>query len=71
MLAAATYDLYQARDTLTTDGMTLIAVGFVSAFVVALLVVQWVIRFVQTHGFGVFAYYRIALGSIILALTYM
>jgi undecaprenyl-diphosphatase len=71
MLAAATYDLYQARDTLTTDGMTLIAVGFISAFVVALLVVKWVIRFVQTHGFGVFAYYRIALGSIILAVTYM
>jgi undecaprenyl-diphosphatase len=38
----------------------------VVSFVVALLVVKWLVRFVQTHGFGVFAYYRMLLGAVIL-----
>ena len=71
MLAASVYDTYKARHELSADGVDLIAVGFVVSFFVALLVVKWLIRFVQTHGFGVFAYYRIALGSIILLLTYV
>jgi len=71
MFAASMYDLYKARDMLTADGLDLIAVGFVVSFIVALVVVRWLIRFVQTRGFGLFAYYRIALGSIILLLTYM
>jgi undecaprenyl-diphosphatase len=68
MLAATVYDLYKNRGTLDTQGMELIAVGFLSAFIVALLVVRWVVRFVQTHGFALFAWYRIALGAAILAL---
>lgn len=69
MLAATFYDLYKARDTLSADGLGLIAVGFAVSFVVALLVVRWLVRFVQTHGFGVFAWYRIALGAAILLLA--
>ena len=70
MFAARVYDLYKAHKEsgLTLDsGMDQIAVGFVVSFIVALLVVRWLIRFVQTHGFGVFAWYRIALGIVILA----
>ncbi|MES2984262.1 MAG: undecaprenyl-diphosphate phosphatase [Pseudomonadota bacterium] len=67
MLAATIYDLYKARNDLSSDGIGLIAIGFVVSFVVALLVVRWLVRFVQTHGFELFAYYRIALGVIILA----
>ena len=66
MLAATTYDLYRARDALSMDGFSQILVGFVVSFVVALLVVKWLVRFVQTHGFGVFAYYRMLLGALIL-----
>lgn len=68
MLAATIYDLYQARDGLSSEGMDQIAVGFVVSFIVALIVVRWLVRFVQTHGFGVFAWYRIVLGVVILAL---
>lgn len=68
MLAAATYDLYQVRHDLTLDGMSQIAVGFIAAFLVALLVVRWVLRFLQTHGFSLFAWYRIAIGALILVL---
>ncbi len=69
MFAATLYDLYKARHDLSAGGMDQIAVGFVVSFVVALLVVRWLIRFVQTHGFTVFAWYRIALGAVILALV--
>lgn len=68
MLGATVYDLYKNRDVLSLDDMTLIAIGFVTAFVVALLVVRWVVGFVSRHGFAPFAYYRIALGSIGLVL---
>lgn len=70
MFAATVYDLYKARHDLSADGMDQIAVGFIVSFIVALVVVRWLVRFVQTHGFGVFAWYRMALGAAILALLY-
>ena len=70
MAAATTYDLYKNWALLTWDSLTLIAVGFVVAFVVAALVVRWVIAFIHTYGFVPFAWYRIALGAIMLALLY-
>lgn len=70
MLAATLYDLYKARDTLTTDGLSMIAVGFVVSFFVALIVVRWLVRFISHHSFALFAWYRIAVGLVILALLF-
>jgi undecaprenyl-diphosphatase len=58
------YDLYQSWDGLSGDGLALIAVGFVAAFLSALVVVRWLIGFVSRHGFGAFAWYRIAVGVV-------
>ena len=69
MLAATVYDLYKNHATMTSEGAGMIAVGFIAAFVTALIVVRTVVRFVQTHGFGVFAWYRIVVGTVILALS--
>jgi undecaprenyl-diphosphatase len=69
MLAATVYDLYKNHATMTSEGAGLIAVGFITAFITALLVVRWVLGFVQTHGYGLFAWYRIAVGLVILALA--
>jgi len=69
MLAATTYDLYKTGAQLGVDDKATIAVGFIVSFIVALLVVRWLVRFVQTHGFGLFAWYRIALGITILVLV--
>ena len=66
MLGATAYDLYKNRDALTSDGMLVIAVGFVAAFLAGLLVVRSVVAFVARHGFGPFAWYRIAVGSVML-----
>ncbi len=66
MMLATFYDLYKARDGLTESGMGLIAVGFVAAFLTALVVVRFLLRFLATHGFAPFAWYRIGLGTVIL-----
>lgn len=66
MLAATVYDLYKNRDVLTTDNLSIIAVGFFAAFLVAFAVVRTVLGFISKHGFTPFAYYRIALGIIML-----
>ncbi len=68
MLGATVYDLYKNRANLTLDDIHIIGVGFAAAFVAAMLVVRWVVKFVQTHGFAPFGWYRIAIGSGMLAL---
>jgi undecaprenyl-diphosphatase len=67
MLGAATYDLYRNWSTLDWSGGATIAIGFVAAFVSAMVIVHPFVRFVSRHGFAVFAWYRIALGSVALA----
>ncbi len=62
MLGASVLDLYKARDDLTTDGLGLIAVGFVTAFIVAIPVVKGLIGFVGRYGLAPFAWYRIVFG---------
>jgi undecaprenyl-diphosphatase len=67
MFAATVYDLYKNRDSLAGNDALVIAVGFVAAFVSAMLVVRWLVGFVARHGFVPFAIYRIALGLVMLA----
>jgi undecaprenyl-diphosphatase len=71
MLGATVYDLFKNWKTLDWHGSGLIAVGFVVAFLSALAVVRPFVRFISRHGFGVFAWYRIAVGALALALLYM
>ncbi len=66
MAAATVYALYKERNLLTADDLGLIAIGFITAFVSALLVVRWLVGFVARHGFAPFAWYRIALGTLAL-----
>lgn len=68
MLAATVYDLWKNRATLTPDGIEVIAIGFLAAFLAAMLVVRSVIAFISRHGFTPFAWYRIAIGSVMLLL---
>jgi undecaprenyl-diphosphatase len=65
MIGAAVYSLYKARDQITADGAAMVGVGFVAAFVSALIVVRSVIGFISRRGLTPFAYYRIALGVLI------
>ncbi|WP_424810949.1 undecaprenyl-diphosphate phosphatase [Roseococcus sp. YIM B11640] len=67
MLAATAYSLLKARHELSFDGMSQIAIGFVVAFVVALVTVRWVLSVIGRIGFTPFGWYRIALGVLMLA----
>jgi undecaprenyl-diphosphatase len=68
MVAASAYDVYKNRAELTLNDAQVIAIGFVVAFVSALLVVRWLIGFISRHGFGPFAWYRIMVGALMLGL---
>jgi undecaprenyl-diphosphatase len=70
MLGATVYDLYKNWSLLSWDHGGIIALGFVAAFVTAMVVVSAFVRFISRHGFGVFAWYRIAVGSLALIFLY-
>ncbi len=66
MVAATAYSLFKARAELEFSGLAQIGVGFFTAFVVALVVVRWVLAVIGRMGFTPFGWYRIALGSVML-----
>ena len=66
MIGATVFKLYKDWAQITFDNSLLIAVGFIAAFVAALLVVRWAVAFISRHGFAPFAWYRIVFGSIML-----
>lgn len=63
---ASLYELYKERALLSADDIGMWTVGMLSSFISAFFVVRWLIRFVSTHNFRVFAWYRIAFGLIVL-----
>ena len=62
MLGAFTLDLYKNRDALDFNDVSLIAIGFVAAFLAALVVVRSLLNFVSNRGFAPFAVWRIVVG---------
>jgi len=66
MAGAFTYDLYKNRDVLDTSALNEIAIGFVMAFITAVLVVKWVLGYVSKHGYALFGWWRIIVGSVAL-----
>ena len=66
MFAATIYDVYKHFALFTMADLPIIAVGFVAAFISGLLAVRGLIRFVASHNFLSFAWYRIIFGAIIL-----
>jgi undecaprenyl-diphosphatase len=67
LFAATAYNLYKERALLNADDLGMWAVGFVSAFVSAFLCVRWLLRYISSHDFTAFAWYRIVFGIVVLA----
>jgi undecaprenyl-diphosphatase len=67
LLGATVLSLYKARDILSMADLPLFAIGGVSAFGSAFLCVRWLLRYISTHDFTFFAYYRIVFGIIVIA----
>jgi len=64
MVGAFAYELFKSYDRLSSDNITLIVIGFVTSFFAALLVVRLFIDFVSRHGFKVFAWWRVIVGTL-------
>ncbi|NYT69389.1 undecaprenyl-diphosphate phosphatase [Pusillimonas noertemannii] len=70
MLAATVYDFYKHGAVLSDQQLLGIVIGFVAAFVSAMIVVRAVLNFVARHTYRPFAWYRIGLGAVVLAWLY-
>ncbi|MCF6201721.1 MAG: undecaprenyl-diphosphate phosphatase [Hydrogenimonas sp.] len=66
MLAATAYDILKNYQSFQLDDVQALGVGFVTAFVVALVIVRWFLNFVKRHTFIPFGIYRIIVGFIFL-----
>jgi undecaprenyl-diphosphatase len=66
LLIATAYELIKYRDNLSSADLPLFGVGFFAAFVSAFLCVRWLLRYISSHDFTVFAWYRIAFGILVL-----
>ncbi|SOE17040.1 undecaprenyl-diphosphatase [Hoeflea halophila] len=64
MAGAFTLDLYRNYDKLAQDDVVTIIVGFVMAFIAGVVVVRWLLDFVSRHGFALFGWWRIVVGSL-------
>ncbi|MDQ7990122.1 MAG: undecaprenyl-diphosphate phosphatase [Candidatus Dactylopiibacterium sp.] len=66
LILASLYSLYKDRALLSVSDLDMWIVGLVTAFVSAFICVRWLLRYIATHDFTIFAWYRIAFGLVIL-----
>ncbi|MEJ8839527.1 undecaprenyl-diphosphate phosphatase [Ramlibacter sp. AN1133] len=66
LIGAGVYSLYKERASLGADDLPMFLVGLLFSFVSAWLCVRWLLRYISTHSFTPFAWYRIAFGVIVL-----
>ena len=67
LIGAGVYSLYKERALLSAADIPMFAVGLLFSFVSAWLCVRWLLRYISTHDFVPFAWYRIAFGILVLA----
>ena len=70
LMAAGAYDFLKHRALFVASDLGLFAVGGATAFVSAFMCVRWLIRYVASHDFTPFAWYRIAFGLVVLGTAY-
>ena len=70
LLIASVYSLYKARALLSVSDLPMFTIGTVAAFISAFFCVRWLLRYIATHTFTVFAWYRIVFGLIVLVTGY-
>jgi undecaprenyl-diphosphatase len=70
LIGAGAYSLYKERALLSLADLPMFGVGLLFSFLSAWLCVRWLLRFISTHSFVGFAYYRIVFGVVVLATTW-
>lgn len=66
LFGATVYSLYKERALLSAADLPMFSVGALSAFISAFLCVRWLLRYISSHDFMIFAWYRIVFGVIVL-----
>ena len=64
MIGAFAYDFYKNRAEMTIDHLGIIAIGFVVSFITAIIVVKAFLSYVTRHGFTLFAWWRVIVGTL-------
>ena len=67
LFGATIYSLYKERNLLSLADLPMFGLGALAAFVSAFLCVRWLLRYISTHDFTLFAWYRIVFGVIVLS----
>jgi len=70
LMGAGAYSVWKERHVLDASDLPMFAVGTVVAYFSALLCIRWLIRYVSTHDFTIFAWYRIVFGAVVLITAY-
>ncbi|MGZ5780078.1 MAG: undecaprenyl-diphosphate phosphatase [Burkholderiaceae bacterium] len=70
LLGATVFSLYKERALLSSADVPLFSIGTIAAFISAFFCVRWLLRYISTHNFSAFAWYRIAFGLVIIATSY-
>ena len=70
LMSAGVYSLYKERALLSLNDVPMFAVGLVFSFASAWLCVRWLLRYISTHNFVPFAWYRIVFGVVVLLTSY-
>ncbi|MCI3203683.1 MULTISPECIES: undecaprenyl-diphosphate phosphatase [Pandoraea] len=70
LFGATIYELYKSRSMLEVSDFGLFGIGFVFAFISAFICVRWLLRYIASHDFTAFAWYRIVFGLVVLASAY-
>jgi undecaprenyl-diphosphatase len=64
MVGAFAYDFYKNRAEMTADHLGLVTIGFVVSFITAIIVVKTFLSYVTRHGFALFAWWRVIVGTL-------
>jgi len=64
MVGAFAYDFYKNRGEMTSDHLGIVAIGFVVSFITAIIVVKTFLNYVTRHGFVLFAWWRVIVGTL-------
>jgi undecaprenyl-diphosphatase len=70
LIGAGAYSLYKERALLSMADLPMFGVGLLVSFISAWVCVRWLLRFIASHSFEVFAWYRIAFGLLVLATSH-
>jgi undecaprenyl-diphosphatase len=70
LFGAGIYSMYKERALLSAADLPLFGIGGIASFISAFFCVRWLLRYISSHDFTVFAWYRLVFGFIVIATAY-